>query len=109
MKYYIESFSKLRKSMIANVEEFLKNTNRNIFVKAGDLSYLNYGLATPSTSGDELELVPDIEITMLAFNKEFGFIFVDAQGHEGTPGELSTDELWSVCDYLADLERRNEL
>ena len=108
MKNYIENVSKLRKSMTADIEEFLKNANRAIFTKAGALSYLCYDLATTSTSDEELELVPDIEITMLAFHKEFGFIFVDAHGHEGTPSELSTDELWDVCDYLYDIEHQAE-
>lgn len=108
MKNYIDPISKVRKSMTADIEEFLKDANRAIFVKAGFLSYLSYDLAFNSTSEEELEVVPEIEITMLAFHKEFGFIFVDAHGHEGTPSELSTDELWAVCDYLYDLERQVE-
>ena len=108
MKNYIDPISKVRKSMTADIEEFLRNANRAIFTKAGALSYLCYDLATTSASDEELELVPDIEITMLSFHKEFGFIFVDAHGHEGTPSELSTDELWAVCDYLYDIERQAE-
>lgn len=100
MQNYINKVSKLRKEMVADIEEYLKSLNRAVIVKAGHLSYLNYNLASNSTSEDELELVPDVEITMLVYDKDFGFTFTDACGHEGTPSELSTDEMWAVCDYL---------
>lgn len=100
MKNYMESVGGLRKAMIADIEEYLREANRSIVVKAGHISYLCYNLAFNSTNEDELQCVPDVEIRMLAHDKDFGFRFVDAHNHEGVPTELSTDELWTVCDYL---------
>lgn len=108
MKNYIDKVSKLRKEMTADIEEFLLNANRAIVVKAGQVSYVSFDMATTSDKEEVLEVLPEIEIVMLAYNKEFGFMFTDAYGHEGTPSELSTDELWIVCDYLFDLERQEE-
>ena len=108
MKNYIDKVSKLRKEMTADIEEFLLNANRAIIIKAGHLSYVSFDMASSSDKDEVLEVVPDVEIVMLGYNKEFGFIFRDAFGHEGTPSELSTDELWTVCDYLYDIEHQDE-
>ena len=81
MKNYMESVGGLRKAMIADIEECLREANRSIVVKSGHISYLCYNLAFSSTNEDELQCVPDVEIRMLAHDKDFGFRFVDAHNH----------------------------
>lgn len=100
MKNYLTKVAKLRKEMMADIERYLKETNKSVFVEKGRLSYVAFDERTNSGEEDELGVIPEIEIAVLTPNKNFGFIFVDAKGQEGTPGWLSTDELWAVCDYL---------
>ena len=49
MKNYMESVGGLRKAMIADIEECLREANRSIVVKSGHISYLCYNLAFSST------------------------------------------------------------
>lgn len=102
MKNYIEPVSKLRKSMITEIGETLADMNKSLVVAAGALSYIDYDLAFNSTNEQEKQVVPEVEIVMLTPDKEFDFTFTNAYGHTETPTKLSTDELWDICDYLAD-------
>jgi hypothetical protein len=102
MKNYFEQVTKLRKSMIAEIGETLTNMNKSLVVAAGALSYIDYDLAFNSTSEMEEQVVPEVEIIMLTPDKEFNFTFTNAYGNIETPTKLSTDELWDICDYLAD-------
>ena len=101
MKNYIHEVAELRKEMLADIEAYLKATNKTIFVEKGRLSYMAYNETEFQEKPDDfLNIVPEVEIAALTLDKHLEFIFVDVRGQEGSQGQLSTDELWAVCDYL---------
>lgn len=95
---------KLRKDIIAYVEDFLVRANRSIIVPKGALTYMDWDSAVHSNDDRECQLVPETEITMitLAANSDYGtrVRFVDSEGTEIIPASLDTEELLYVVDFL---------
>lgn len=90
----------LRKSIINYIKEFLIKANRNIIVGKGNLSYMQWDDAFSSAREDEIQVVPEVEITMITLSSEGDVIFYDVKGNDLLPSALTTEELMYVVDYL---------
>lgn len=89
-----------RKSIINYIKEFLIKANRSIIVGNGNLSYMQWDDAFSSAREDEIQVVPEVEITMITLSSEGDVVFYDAKGNDLLPSALNTEELIYVVDYL---------
>ena len=90
----------LRKSIINYIKGFLIKANRSIIVSKGNLSYMQWDDAFTSVREDEIQVVPEVEITMITLSSEGDVVFYDAKGNDLLPSALNTEELIYVVDYL---------
>lgn len=94
----------LRKDIVEYIKGYLLKVNRSIIVGKGNLSYLQWDDAFTSTREDEIQVVPEVEITMITLTSEGEVRFYDAKGNDLMPGALDTEELLYVVEYLDELE-----
>lgn len=98
---------KLRKSIIAYIEDYLKKENRSIIVEKGNLSYLAWDEVFPAGDIDAIQCVPEVEISMITLTLEKELRFIDSRGSEVMPGAFDTEELLYVVEYLEYLDEKN--
>lgn len=93
-----------REEVIAYIKQFLLKVNRSIIVSNGSLSYMEWDGAFNSTSRSEIQVVPEVEITMITLNLDHEVVFIDAKSNEVLPSALDTEELIYVAEYLDEIE-----
>jgi hypothetical protein len=103
MLNFLQKSTNLRIEVINYITDYLKKANRNIVVPHGALSYLCWDCSQESNEKDYVSLVPEIEITMIALNEKGELYFIDATGEEVHQGNLDTEELIYVADFIDEL------
>ena len=93
----------LRLDAIAYIKDYLKKVNRSIVVSHGALSYVDWDYATSSDDYDEMQIVPEIEITMITLSREEEVRFINAKGDLIFPSSFDTEELLYAVDYIDSL------
>lgn len=107
MQNYIKDVTALRGRMVSDISETLREMNHTVIVDDKDVSYTAYPTGESGyVSPEDATVVQVLKIKELSYNQTFKFVFVDENGHRGTPTEISTDELWGICDHLYRVERR---
>lgn len=99
-----ERGTQLRLDAITYIKDYLKKVNRSIVVGHGALSYVDWDYATSSDDYDEMQIVPEIEITMITLSREEEVRFINAKGDLIFPSSLDTEELLYAVDYIDSLE-----
>lgn len=95
---------KLRKDIIAYIEDFLTRANRSIIVPKGNLTYMEWDASFFPTNPLEHQVVPEVEIAMICLSPEKELRFIDVKNNELLPGALDTEELLYVVEYIDTLD-----
>ena len=98
-----ERLSQLRLDAIAYIKDYLVKVNRSIVVGHNALSYVDWDYATSSDDYDEMQVVPEIEISMISLVEKGEVGFINAKGDLIFPTDLDTEELLYVVDYIDSL------
>ena len=93
----------LRNEVINYIRDYVKKANRNIIVGKGNISYLQWDEARVSENEDEIQIVPEVEITMIGLDSD-GIVFYDAKGNKVYTGAFDTEELLYIIGYLESIE-----
>lgn len=104
MHGFLQKSIELRLEVINYITDFVKKANRNLLVPKGELTYLCWDYAQESTEEDMVSLVPEMELTMIGLNQKGELFFVDASGEEVHQGNLDTEELIYVADFIDELK-----
>ena len=103
MHGFLQKSIELRLGVINYITDYLKKVNRNIVVPKGALTYLCWDYSQNPTEDDIVSLVPEIELTMICLNEKEELYFIDASGEEVHQGNLDTEELIYVADFIDEL------
>lgn len=98
----------VRNSAIDFIKSYLINANRNIIVGNKELSYIAWDDAFSSSAQTEIQVVPEIEITLITLDRGGNVTFIDAKGNDVHPSNLDTEELLYVVEYLNKLTASDE-
>ena len=93
----------LRNEIINYIRDYVKKANRNIIVGKGNISYLQWDEAKVSENEDEIQIVPEVEITMIGLDSD-GIVFYDVKGNKVYTGAFDTEELLYIVGYLESIE-----
>ena len=104
MHGFLQKSTELRIEVINYIADYLKEVNRNLVIPHGALTYLCWDYAQESTEEDIVSLVPEIELTMIGLNEKGELYFIDASGEEVHQGNLDTEELIYVADFIDELK-----
>ena len=94
----------LRHEIINYIRDYVKKANRNIIVGKGNISYMQWDEAKVSENEDEIQIVPEVEITMIGLDPVGGIVFYDVKGNKVYSGAFDTEELLYVVGYLESIE-----
>ena len=97
---FTERTAKLRGEILSYIKDYMIKANRSIIVEKGNITYIQWDDAFFSTRPDEVQVVPEVEITMITLTPDKEVMFVDAKGNEVYPSSMDTEELTYVVDYL---------
>lgn len=104
MHGFLQKSTGLRIEVINYITDYLKEVNRNLVIPHGALTYLCWDYAQEPTEEDFVSLVPEIELTMIGLNEKGELYFIDASGEEVHQGNLDTEELIYVADFIDELK-----
>lgn len=104
MNGFLQKSIELRLEVINYIADYLKEVNRNLVVPKGALTYLCWDYAQEPTEEDMVSLVPEMELTLVGLNPKGELYFIDASGEEVHQGNLDTEELIYVADFVDELK-----
>lgn len=104
MHNFLEKSRQLRVEVINYITDFIKKANRNLLVPKGELTYICWDYTQEPKEDNIVSLVPEIEITMIGVNEKGELYFVDAFGEDVHQGNLDTEELIYVADFIDELK-----
>ena len=104
MHGFLQKSTGLRIEVINYIADYLKEVNRNLVIPHGALTYLCWDYAQEPTEEDMVSLVPEMELTLVGLNQKGELFFIDASGEEVHQGNLDTEELIYVADFIDELK-----
>ena len=104
MHGFLQKSIELRLEVINYITDYLKEVNRNLVIPKGELTYLCWDYAQEPTEEDIVSLVPEMELTLVGLNQKGELFFIDASGEEVHQGNLDTEELIYVADFIYELK-----
>ena len=104
MHGFLQKSIELRLEVINYIADYLKEVNRNLVIPHGALTYLCWDYAQEPTEEDMVSLVPEMELTLVGLNPKGELFFIDASGEEVHQGNLDTEELIYVADFIDELK-----
>jgi hypothetical protein len=104
MHGFLQKSIELRLGVIDYITDYLKKVNRNLVIPHGALTYLCWDYAQEPTEEDMVSLVPEMELTLVGLNQKGELFFIDASGEEVHQGNLDTEELIYVADFIDELK-----
>jgi len=104
MHNFTEKSTGLRLEIIGYIKDFLKEANRNFVIPKGRLTYLCWDCSQPPTESDMVSLVPEMELTMMGLDENGDLLFTDTTGEWVYQGNLDTEELVYVADFVDELK-----
>ena len=106
MHNFTEKSTGLRLEIIGYIKDFLKEANRNFVIPKGRLTYLCWDCSQPPTESDMVSLVPEMELTMMGLDENGDLLFTDTTGEWVYQGNLDTEELVYVADFVDELKEQ---
>jgi hypothetical protein len=105
MHNFLKKSTKLRLEVINYITDYLKQVNRDIVAPRGLLTYVDWDYSRQSDEDEITALVPEIEITAICLSQDSGELyFINAMGEDVHQGNLDTEELIYVADFIDELK-----
>lgn len=104
MHNFLQKSTSLRLEVINYITDYVKSVNRTLVVPKGALTYLCWDYSQEPKEDDIVSLVPEVEITMICLNEKGELYFIDAFGEDVHQGNLDTEELIYVADFIDELK-----